>query len=221
MAEHDEAGYYEIQLNNKQLVFFFMAAVATAVVVFLCGVMVGRGVRDATIATQGANIASRPETAAFPEQAVAAPSEVRGELDYQKRLESAEVDTALEGMSSNPEKLVAEATGKQAPSEETSTGQVSAEPSSRQGLVSTAEASGRIGSENGIFTIQVSALKTREAADRLVGRLEEQNYRAYVESGGSSGLHRVGVGWFASRTEAEKVGQRLREDWKFSPYITK
>ena len=53
MAEYEEAGFYEIQLNNKQLVFFFMAAVAIAVVVFLCGVMVGRGVHDATLAASG------------------------------------------------------------------------------------------------------------------------------------------------------------------------
>jgi len=35
----------EIQLNGKQLVFLFMAATVVAVVIFLCGVMVGRGVR--------------------------------------------------------------------------------------------------------------------------------------------------------------------------------
>ncbi len=47
MAEYDDGAYYEVQLNNKQLVFFFMATLAIAVVVFLCGVMVGRGVHDA------------------------------------------------------------------------------------------------------------------------------------------------------------------------------
>ncbi|MBI2828207.1 MAG: SPOR domain-containing protein [Acidobacteria bacterium] len=39
----DEA-FHEIQLNGKQLVFLFMAATVVAVVIFLCGVMVGRGV---------------------------------------------------------------------------------------------------------------------------------------------------------------------------------
>jgi len=37
-------GFHEIQLNGKQLVFLFMAATVVAVVIFLCGVMVGRGV---------------------------------------------------------------------------------------------------------------------------------------------------------------------------------
>ena len=56
MAEYDDGAYYAVQLNNKLLVFFFMATLAIAVVVFLCGVMigrgvmVGRGVRNATLA---------------------------------------------------------------------------------------------------------------------------------------------------------------------------
>ena len=40
-----DEGLHEIQLNGKQLVFLFMAATVVAVVIFLCGVMVGRGVR--------------------------------------------------------------------------------------------------------------------------------------------------------------------------------
>jgi DedD protein len=38
-------GFREIQLNGKQLVFLFMAATVVSVVIFLCGVLVGRGVR--------------------------------------------------------------------------------------------------------------------------------------------------------------------------------
>src|SRR5438067_2254659 len=40
-----DEGLHEIQLNGKQLVFLFMASTVVAVVIFLCGVMVGRGVR--------------------------------------------------------------------------------------------------------------------------------------------------------------------------------
>ena len=40
--QQDE-GFHEIQLNGKQLVFLFMAATVIVVVIFLCGVMVGRG----------------------------------------------------------------------------------------------------------------------------------------------------------------------------------
>ena len=41
---HDD-GFHEIQLNGKQLVFLFMAVTVVSVVIFLCGVLVGRGVR--------------------------------------------------------------------------------------------------------------------------------------------------------------------------------
>ena len=44
-----DEGVHEIQLNGKQLVFLFMAATVVAVVIFLSGVMVGRGVRPARV----------------------------------------------------------------------------------------------------------------------------------------------------------------------------
>ena len=46
MTSHPtDDGFHEIQLNGKQLVFLFMAATVVSVVIFLCGVLVGRGVR--------------------------------------------------------------------------------------------------------------------------------------------------------------------------------
>jgi cell division septation protein DedD len=53
---------HEIQLNGKQLVFLFMAATVVAVVIFLCGVMVGRGVP----APRGALIADARDAGADP-----------------------------------------------------------------------------------------------------------------------------------------------------------
>ena len=46
--------YREIQLSGKQIVFLFMSLVVVAVVIFLLGVSVGRGVRTAGDAAQGA-----------------------------------------------------------------------------------------------------------------------------------------------------------------------
>ncbi len=48
LASHvQDDAFHEIQLNGKQLVFLFMAATVVSVVIFLCGVLVGRGVRAA------------------------------------------------------------------------------------------------------------------------------------------------------------------------------
>lgn len=58
-------GFHEIQLNGKQLVFLFMAATVVAVVIFLCGVMVGRGVP-----TRAGSAIDAPERAGLDPTAV-------------------------------------------------------------------------------------------------------------------------------------------------------
>lgn len=209
MAEYDDGAYYEVQLNNKQLVFFFMATLAIAVVVFLCGVMVGRGVRDATLAAAQNDIAADRGTGA-PR---VAPTPVAGkpELDYPERLESAEEKNELEPAkpveSTSPE-TIARRRPRSAPSAS------SEAPAPPAGPAST------LGSNEGAFTVQVVALKTEDAALSLLNRLKQKNYRAYLEEGGDAGLHRVRVGRFPTRAEAERVAQKLRAEEKFKPYIT-
>ena len=77
----DEA-FHEIQLNGKQLVFLFMAATVVSVVIFLCGVMVGRGVpiqrpgEQVAVADQaGFDPTASLPTALAPASAVAPSSE--------------------------------------------------------------------------------------------------------------------------------------------------
>ena len=54
-------GFHEIQLSGKQLVFLFMATTVVSVVIFLCGVLVGRGVRGDTVnAAQRRAVATPP-----------------------------------------------------------------------------------------------------------------------------------------------------------------
>src|SRR5437762_11747651 len=48
-------GFHEIQLNGKQLVFLFMAVTVVSVVIFLSGVLVGRGVRVERAVTEVAS----------------------------------------------------------------------------------------------------------------------------------------------------------------------
>lgn len=71
-----DEGFHEIQLNGKQLVFLFMAATVVSVVIFLCGVLVGRGVRAEraiTVESSAANVAA--ETAPPPASTPAPPPE--------------------------------------------------------------------------------------------------------------------------------------------------
>jgi DedD protein len=64
LAAHTDDGFHEIQLNGKQLVFLFMAATVVSVVIFLCGVLVGRGVRaERTGAAESAELSNVAEPA--------------------------------------------------------------------------------------------------------------------------------------------------------------
>ena len=72
-SQMQDDGFHEIQLNGKQLVFLFMAATVVSVVIFLCGVLVGRGVRAerAAVADLSSTTAAVETT---PQQAVAPPT---------------------------------------------------------------------------------------------------------------------------------------------------
>ncbi|HVH25887.1 MAG TPA: SPOR domain-containing protein [Vicinamibacterales bacterium] len=76
MAAHTDDGFHEIQLNGKQLVFLFMAATVVSVVIFLCGVLVGRGVRDQQVVSQEAvQLSAAAEPVARPAATVGAPAQ--------------------------------------------------------------------------------------------------------------------------------------------------
>ena len=74
MNDLADEGFHEIQLSGKQLVFLFMATTVLAVLIFLCGVQVGRGVRPerGIEMADDAAAAAPPPPAATPSQPAAA-----------------------------------------------------------------------------------------------------------------------------------------------------
>jgi len=69
-------GFHEIQLNGKQLVFLGMATTLVSVVIFLCGVLVGRGVKplDTVAQAAGPQTFDAPVTSAVAPGALATPA---------------------------------------------------------------------------------------------------------------------------------------------------
>jgi cell division septation protein DedD len=65
-------GFHEIQLNGKQLVFLGIATTLVSVVIFLCGVLVGRGVKPLDTVAQAAG----PQTFDAPAQGSVAPGTI-------------------------------------------------------------------------------------------------------------------------------------------------
>jgi cell division septation protein DedD len=92
MATPADDGFHEIQLNGKQLVFLFMAATVVSVVIFLCGVLVGRGVRTERTVAQSAALSEAPTPDILPSEAVSVPAAVQAGADPRVAQPPAPVD---------------------------------------------------------------------------------------------------------------------------------
>jgi cell division septation protein DedD len=197
----DEASR-EIQLNGKQLVFLFMAATVAAVVIFLCGVMVGRGVQttrnglgDLSVEAASDPTANVQSPAAATDQPVAGdgstPSASDEDLSYPERL--AEPSPPPETLSESPA------------------------PTSVERKSSAPAPSGEG------FTVQVAAVKEQSEAETIAKRLTRKGYAAYVMSPAARApqVFRVRVGKYRDRREAETVANRLEREEQFKPWITR
>jgi cell division septation protein DedD len=216
-----DEGFHEIQLNGKQLVFLFMAVTVVSVVIFLLGVMVGRGVRAeqgptdplaaAEVATAATETPEPPAVTAAP--AEGAPATAAEELSYPNRL----------GNNAAPAEVLrdtpAPASRRSNPAADAKPATASKPPAAAASTVSntTAEPAGAG------FAIQLTALARREEAEGIVKRLAAKGYSAYVMEPGAGAptVFRVRVGKFKERREAEAVASRLQKEEQFNPWIVR
>ncbi len=218
MAQDDY--YYEIQLTNKQLVFYFMAAAAGLIMSFLAGVAVGRGVDASGADARGSKVVTEehivPEESSSPR-----PAPATEDLSYAQRLESEKPDNSLEPPTTQAKATVPEK--KATPEPKRSATPAPPKPSPKP--VPSPKAAAREPAQAGLtsFTIQVGAFKDKATAESVVARLKGKGFPAYVVTPDAtdSGLYNVRVGSYPARPDAEKVETRLREEEKFKPFIVK
>jgi DedD protein len=222
-----DEGLHEIQLNGKQLVFLFMASTVVAVVIFLCGVMVGRGVRvqrpveaveaagdpaaDPTAVDKP--LAAPPVSATTPSNAPIAANEV---LTYPSRLEGQDAPDEKLRARPAPAKEVAAPVAtsakvtppaaRPAPPRETPSASVDAPPEP--------PGSG--------FVVQIAAVNDRGEAEAIARRMAGKGYPTFVTTPrGGPKMFRVRIGKYQSRREAETIAARLEKEDQFKPWITR
>ena len=224
MAAHTpDDGFHEIQLNGKQLVFLFMAATVVSVVIFLCGVLVGRGVRaERGIDAEAAGLSTAgpaPQQAASPatptpagsDPTAAAPPQAVDDLSYFNRLQASNPP---------PEQLKAPPAAA-APAEQPAAPQHTATPAPAPkepaGVAAANEPQGTG------YAVQVAALNIRSEADAIAKRLAAKGYAAYVlnPAAGTPQIYRVRIGKFGSRREAETIATKLEKEEQFKPWVTR
>jgi cell division septation protein DedD len=208
--------FYEIQLTNKQLVFYFMAGATGLILSFLAGVMVGRGV-DQTGEVQAARAPAAEERVVEETPVPAPPPAAAADLTYAQRLEAERPDEKLErpaaGTSGAPP---ATRTANAFPSRP-----AVAPPAPAAAKPSAAPRASAPAPAAGAFTIQVGAFKDGASAETIVSRLKEKGFEAYVMPPPQpGGLFNVRVGSFRERDDADKVHARLQQE-KFKPFIVK
>lgn len=215
MAEltHDEDGFHEIQLSGKQIVFLFMATTVVLVSIFLCGVMVGRGVRAQQIeepldvvATNGATPGDEAVAPAGPPS----PPTPNDAVDYDRHLRGNKLpdEPPLKQQADPPQ-----ATPPPPPAP------VTEKPVEEPKPETTVPTAGRPGQ----WIIQIAAVKNRASATQIVQRLIDKGHPAYLQNPAPRArapLYRVRVGGFRDRREAENLALRLQKEEQFSPVVT-
>jgi hypothetical protein len=228
-SETPDDGFHEIQLNGKQLVFLFMAATVVSVVIFLCGVLVGRGVRAerAATATDTATAAIEPAPAppttaptATPAgsdpTAAAAPPPTVDDLSYFNRLEKQ--TQPVEDLKAAPADAKPPASARQAavaPPKEPPSAPAPPPPAAVSATTAPAAGEG--------YVIQVAAMLDHGDADAMARRLSSKGYTAFVLplAETTPTRYRVRVGKFKTKREAEAIAAKLQKEEQFKPWITR
>lgn len=207
---HDAAddGFHEIQLSGKQIVFLFMVLTVASAVIFLLGVLVGRGVQyqrgdvAENLTVAAASTPSQPVAENAPPAEPPAPAaETPDELSYHKRLQgdAPQEDVKPEPPPDAPAPTVA-ATPPPAPA---------AQP----------EPAG--GARAGAWIVQVGAFKDAGAARDVVRQLSAKGHPAFLvnPAQGMPAIYRVQVGGYANRSEADRVARRIEREDQFKPVV--
>jgi cell division protein FtsN len=204
-----DEGFHEIQLNGKQLVFLFMAATVVSVVIFLCGVMVGRGVRDRTVSaaapeasastaptdtasTQGdASVRTLPEPAPasgasqaqpVPQSAPQQPAATTATQSDTPPTPPQEDDAYYDDLVKGRKDALTAPKGRTAPATKPSPPAATAArnaPSASPPLP-PAPAVTEHTSMSGGYAVQLAAVRERGEADAIAQRLVAKGYQAYV-----------------------------------------
>jgi DedD protein len=224
---HDAAddGFHEIQLSGKQLVFLAIVTTLVSVVIFLCGVMVGRGAAAArgdeseaaalTVAPQPQPVAESGPPAAEPPAPAA---ETPDELSYHRR---------LQGGGASPEALKpqADAAPQAAPAAKPATTTAAPAAAPARPIPTPAAAPGvPTAGRPGTWVVQVIATRDASVATSVVTRLTGKGYPAFLvnpAAGAAQPFFKVHVGRYNDRREAEQVSARIKKEEQFQPWISR
>ena len=224
--ETADDGFHEIQLSGKQLVFLFIVTTTVIVVVFLCGVKVGRGARAAQgeepEVASAANRAPQAVPGAGPPAAEppAPAAETPDELSYHKRLQGEGTPAETLKPQAETPKSKEDTKPQAAPAPRPSP----PEPAPRSAAPTAASTAGTTPVRPGTWAVQVIATRDRDVASSVLKRLAAKGYPVFLvepPAGAAPAYYKVHVGRYNDRNEAEQVSRRITKEEQFQSWITR
>ena len=213
-----DEGVHEIQLNGKQLVFLFMAATVVAVVIFLSGVMVGRGVGPAQAAAL-ADTADEPVDPTAPIEAIetSAPAAARTDRQPVSIQEDLTYASRLAGRTPPREEFKEPRADAAAAARDRAPVAAPLEPAPEADPVTAALLTVPPG--NG-WVVQVGAYP-RGTAEGIARGLSARGFPTFILPR-DKGLFAVRVGKYPNRRDADAMRVRLERDEQFkNPWVTR
>lgn len=248
MRDYEEKSYYEIQLDNKQLILVFLAGVTVCVLIFILGVMVGKGKKEAEMASLAK---AEPKTAAQePQEPSKEPQDIKTAVETQPvqpvketkgkkgKEQQAQTDQYsfydLDKKDSKDEKLTPEKTTAKTGKEVAKTAQNTVPPkpeptqpkaAAPQETPTTsapvAEDTTAAPGSSRRYTVQVMATASKSKAEQQLSALKAKGYSAFMdeEKSGTSSVFKIRVGKFGDPDSAKKTAARLKQDLKLETWV--
>jgi cell division protein FtsN len=204
MTNRDDRNYYEIQLDNKQLIFIFLIAIVICAVFFLIGVKVGKNAKELEY--------SLAKTSALPGEQTDLPiteKENKEEASSEKKIsptfyQLSEKTTKESDFKPQPQK--------DEKSQEKKTEETKVEKSKPADISTTAKEKEEP-SKDIRYSVQVMSTSYKDKALAMRDSLKAKNYPAFIrqiqESAGKI-VYKVRVGSFSTSAEARELLQRLK-----------
>lgn len=218
---------YELSLDNRQIVTFFVAAIVVIGTVFVLGVVVGKKLAGAPAHASAPDLltALDQRAAAMEQVKTSPPPEAR--LTFQEELTKKVADSPTREVAPPPESpaepaKVASPEPAPPPAAETVRQEVPREKL-KKAIASVERSPREVSNPPVAFTLQLSASQAREDADRFAAKLRAQGYQPYIVESDLKDRgrwYRVRMGKFSSKEAAAKFRDDFHRETRLDAFVT-
>lgn len=216
MSEPHDSSYYEVALTNKQVLTFFVVILVSLLVVFFAGVWVGRGASSEAV----------PVEVVAQADPDGAPSTDSGDLKELNFFSDPSAGSDLAAPAENTAKSDKKREAKRARSQPAPTQGEQEDPppvAREEPAPAPPVRTASTASAGELLVIQVFSSADEDRATALTERLLAGGYSAYLSPVMVEGrtMHRVRIGPFRERAEAETVAREVEKAYQLSTWITR